>query len=599
MAMRNSSAPAAPTRLESEYNFGVRSSLAPSGVAGVYNFNINGAAAYSQLKVFINDIDYSPLVAPAPGYSIADDLITDEFGSASGKITIIKNPSLQLTNPITLKFYDVASNFFISSITINDDAALVATTKAQSPPIGSTYREENTGQILTSTVTPLTQTFIVPGKLAGKYNNGIFVTKITLYFRSKDNIEPISIHIRPMVNGNPSTTDIIPGSTAIKQAADINVSATTVTQGSVGPATDFNIFCKLSGDQEYAICINTNSKNYVLFSAQYGDPGYSPTWVNAMKEPYVGKLYKSQGTNIWQEEYNTGLCFDVSKALFEKGSVYFELQTENMPLTKYDGVYLDANTKSLDDVSNVSVSASIIPQTSFQSKTFEVIPIIPNFPIALNKRAAARDSGDIKLGVTIKNTDEHSSPIINKATAVLYTFKNLIDPYDDDTRNSELAASHGVAHSRYISKIVTLADGFDSTGLEVKLDINRKIGTDIDVFCRVMSPQDINRDNRIENLAWKRMPLFNENATVSAPDSIEGKKNYAGYTNQFYSETYKILETDSEATTGFSNLSYTASVGGVLTTFTTFNKFQVKIVMYSQDPTVIPVMKNLMATAVI
>lgn len=584
----------------------IRSSLAPSGVVGVYNFTINGAAAYSKLKVFINDIDYSPLVAPAPSYAVADDLVTDEFGSASGKVTLIKNPSLTINGPITLKFYDVENDVFITSTTIGGTNSLSSSSKGEilvgDANYSASFSNSATGagsQVLTSTITPLTQTFTVPGKAAGKYSNGIFVTKITLYFYSKDSIEPISIHLRPMVNGKPSTTEIIPGSTSVKKAADVNISSTTVAAGSVGPGTDFDIFCKLPGDQEYAICITSNSKNYVLFSSQYGDPGYSPSWVNALKEPYVGKLYKAQGTNVWQEEVNTGICFDVSKAIFERGTVYFEMQTETMPTTKYDSIYLKTNSNILDNTSNIAISLSTLNQAALETKVFSSTPLDLNAPKELDKRKVARDTGDIKLGVTFRNADEHSSPSINKAISTLYTFKNQIDPFDSDTRLSELSAANGVAHSRYISKVVTLQNDFDSTGLEVKLDVNRKLGTDIDVFCRVMSPQDINRDNKIENLPWKRMPLYNPDATVVAPDSLEGKKTYAGYSNKFYTETYKILETDSEATTGVANLSYEVLVGSVLTTYTTFNKFQIKVVMYSQDPTIIPKIKNLIATAVI
>jgi hypothetical protein len=157
----------------------------------------------------------------------------------------------------------------------------------------------------------------------------------------------------------------------------------------------------------------------------------------------------------------------------------------------------------------------------------------------------------------------------------------------------------GVSDSRYISKVITLASGFDSTGLEVRLDVNRKYGTDIDVFCRVKSVLDINTDNTIDNLPWRRMPLYNQNATITAPDSLEGKKSYAGYSEDFFTEVYKILETDSVATTGVENLSYETLVGDVLTTFDTFNKFQIKVVMYSSDTTIVPKIKNLIATAVI
>jgi hypothetical protein len=222
-----------------------------------------------------------------------------------------------------------------------------------------------------------------------------------------------------------------------------------------------------------------------------------------------------------------------------------------------------------------------------------------NVSSVMNKRKKAVAAGDIKIGVTFTNDDADVSPILDKSRLSLYTFANEVDPFETDTRNAELLPTNGIAHSRYISKVITLASGFDSTGLEVKLDVNRKIGTDIDVFCRVMSSKDINSDNTIENLAWRRMPLYNKDATYTAPDSLEGKKTYAELSETFSAETYKILETDSAGTTGVDNLSYTTLVGGTATTFNDFNRFQVKVVFYSFDTTIVPKIKNLIATAVI
>jgi hypothetical protein len=197
------------------------------------------------------------------------------------------------------------------------------------------------------------------------------------------------------------------------------------------------------------------------------------------------------------------------------------------------------------------------------------------------------------------NSSKDISPILDRSKLKLFTFRNEIDPYDLDTRNSELQPNNGVAKSRYISRIITLANDFDSTGLEVKLDVNRKIGTDIDVFCRVISSQDINIENNIEKLAWRRIPIFNQRATATNPNSLEGEKLYAGTSDRFYTETYKILEEDSEATTGISNLYYSVFSGNALITFKSFNKYQIKVVMYSQDTTIVPKIKNIIATAVI
>jgi hypothetical protein len=98
------------------------------------------------------------------------------------------------------------------------------------------------------------------------------------------------------------------------------------------------------------------------------------------------------------------------------------------------------------------------------------------------------------------------------------------------------------------------------------------------------------------------MPLFNQNATVSNQASYSGNvgKTFVGLSEtEFHTETYKILEEDSLATTGTANLSYNATLGGVSTTFNSFNKFQIKIVFYSNNSTVVPKIKNLIGTAVI
>jgi hypothetical protein len=77
-------------------------------------------------------------------------------------------------------------------------------------------------------------------------------------------------------------------------------------------------------------------------------------------------------------------------------------------------------------------------------------------------------------------------------------------------------------------------------------------------------------------------------------------KKYVGLSDtEFNTEIYKILEEDSVGTTGIPNLSYTRLIDGVSTTFTTFNMFQIKIVMYSENTANVPKIKNLIATAVI
>ena len=585
------------------------SSFTPGGVAGVFNFNVTGAPPFTTLKTFINGIDYSPLVAPDSTGTVGSPLTTDRSGAVSGKLTVIKTyGGLSVDGSLDVSFYDPSTKLTVSRFSIAgvDSApdATVDSTRSSSTITATTSATAETdiaaaaklGGAVT-VLTPFTQTFFVDGT---KYPNGLFVSSIELWFATKDTIAPVSIQLRKVIGGVPSSNEVIPGSVCVRKASEVNVPAnviltTALTAGS--SSTRFPILSKLPPG-EYGISILTDSKEYSIYSSVFGQSGPAGTGI-AQKEPYIGKLFKAQNTNTWLEEANKSLCFSVNKANFRKGTAFFELQTEAIPTTLYDNVFLDSASTGEGEISKINYTINTVNEYSAPGNLAGAVSLNTNEPTVLAVRKKAQATGDMKIGVTFTNNSMDVSPVLDKSRLSLYTFANEIDPYETDTRNAELLPSGGVAHSRYISKVITLASGFDSTGLEVKIDVNRKIGTDIDVFCRVMSSTDVNTNNSIDNLPWKRMPLYNKNATVTAPDSIEGKKTYAGTEEIFSTEIYKILETDTAATTGFDNLYYTALVGDQLATFKDFNKFQVKVVFYSFDPTIVPKIKNLIATAVI
>jgi hypothetical protein len=585
------------------------SSFTPGGVAGVFNFSINGAPPYTELQTFINGIDYSPLVAPDATGSVQDGLITDRSGHVSGKLTVIRTyGGLGIGGSLDVSFYDpstqtTVTRFTIAGVDSAPDSSVDSTRSSSTiSSIKSSATETDVAAAaklggVTTILTPFTQTFFVDGT---KYPKGLFASSVELWFATKDNIAPVAIQLRKVTGGVPSSNEIIPGSVCVLPAANVNIPANVILTTALSIAatkTRFPILSKLPPG-EYGISILTDSKEYSIYSSVFGELGPGGSGV-AQKEPYVGKLFKSQNTNTWLEETNKSLCFSINKAQFYKGTAFFELQTEAIPSTLYDTVFLDSAATGEGEISGISYNINTVNENSAPGTLTGAVSLNPNQSSTLSNRKKAIAAGDIKIGVTFTNDSLDVSPVLDKSRLSLYTFANEIDPYEADTRNAELLPSGGIAHSRYISKVVTLASGFDSTGLEVKIDVNRKIGTDIDVFCRVMSSSDINTNNTIDNLPFKRMPLYNKDATITATDSTEGKKSYAGTSEAFSTEIYKILETDSAATTGFDNLYYTTLVGDTLTTFKDFNRFQIKVVFYSFDSTIVPKIKNLIATAVI
>lgn len=583
------------------------SSFSSGGVSGVYDFAVTGAPPFTQLKVHVNGVDYTKMVAPADyGYTIGQPLVTDASGYAAGKLIIIKAyGQLVADGDFEIVFLDVSNNEQISygRISYNTPADSDINNPRPSITLGSktgSAAANNTNDIPTigvpdkSFTTPLTQTFYVDGV---KYPDGVLVTSINLFFSSKDATMPVGIQLRKVVNGFPSTTECIADSIDVLTPDQVSVPANP-TNGPAVPTT-FKVHCALPPG-EYAICVLTGSSYYGLYYADYGlaNSPISNSFNNlATREPYVGKFYKPQ-SYLWMEEKNRSICFELKIARFQSGLFNtFEVRTETVPLTYYDSIYLDST--EINPTKYSSVSWKFKGKSAATSVMDNYMDIKSNTPVNLMADKKLQDAGDIVLEGNFVNGSYYTSPIIDKSKLTLYTVKNLIDPYSAELRASELLPQNGNAKSRYISKIVSLDEAFSSTGLEVKLDVNRKYGTDIDVFCRVMSPQDINRDNNIENLPWRRMPLFNQRANAANPSSLEGEKTYVGMSDTFVTETYKILEQDSEATTGISNLYYEVDVGGVTTTFKDFNKFQIKVVMYSSDSSIVPKFKNLIATAVI
>ena len=66
---------------------------------------------------------------------------------------------------------------------------------------------------------PIAQSFFVDE------TNGVYATKVQLFFSSKDDSLPVHIELRPMVNGIPSSSQILPGSQVTVNSSEVATSA--------------------------------------------------------------------------------------------------------------------------------------------------------------------------------------------------------------------------------------------------------------------------------------------------------------------------------------------------------------------------------------
>lgn len=162
---------------------------------------------------------------------------------------------------------------------------------------------------------PLAQTFYV------EQQGGAFLTKIDIFFASRDRSIPVNIEIREVVNGFPGKL-VLPFSRVSLKPEEVNLSTETVlVDGVQTPKYDtpttfvFPSPVYVQHNSEYAIVLSSDSNNYRVWISQVGDqiPGSSRT---ISEQPYQGVFFKSQNASTWTADQMQDLKFTIYRAQF-------------------------------------------------------------------------------------------------------------------------------------------------------------------------------------------------------------------------------------------------------------------------------------------
>ena len=149
---------------------------------------------------------------------------------------------------------------------------------------------------------PLAQSFLVED--AG----GAFVSKVDIYFRTKDKTLPVTMQIREMVNGYPGPTVL---ATMNKTPSQVNLSedATAVT------SFEFDTPVYLAEQREYCFAILTSSVEYKVWLSEMGQDDINGNRIS--EQPYAGVLFKSQNASTWTANQLQDLKFTLYRAEFD------------------------------------------------------------------------------------------------------------------------------------------------------------------------------------------------------------------------------------------------------------------------------------------
>ena len=193
---------------------------------------------------------------------------------------------------------------------------------------------------------PTAQSFYVD---EATYPKGIFVPYVDIFFASKGT-QPVELQIRPIVNGYPDSTKIIPNATSIMMPEYVNVSdlpnpnnANTYTRFT------FSSPVYLQSGFEFAIVVLTNDLDYELYVSELGGKIIGTDRL-VSEQPFLGSLFKSQNSSTYEPIYSEDMMFVIHKCNFvSQGSITFHEEKDRtaQSMTSYTDANLRMDTFTL------------------------------------------------------------------------------------------------------------------------------------------------------------------------------------------------------------------------------------------------------------
>ena len=189
---------------------------------------------------------------------------------------------------------------------------------------------------------PIAQSFYVD---AVENKNGIFVTKIRVYFATKSSGIPIQCQIRPVVAGVPSN-QCLPDAAKFLDPSEVNIPSDLTDIDNIrsnGTDFEFDEPVFLESNKEYAFVLLADTTDYTVHVAKTYDFIVGSTEARVNKQPTLGSFFMSQNSSTWTPDQDRDMMFQIYRAEFaSSGTAYFTNATNIRELTNDNSMLTDS-----------------------------------------------------------------------------------------------------------------------------------------------------------------------------------------------------------------------------------------------------------------
>jgi hypothetical protein len=272
---------------------------------------------------------------------------------------------------------------------------------------------------------PFSQTFFVD---PNNYPMGVFINSVDLYFYSKDTNLPCTIQIRPVINGLPSASQILPFSEKTLNPDTMN--ANTSSPEATNYKFDSPVYLTTG---EYALVVISNSAQYKLYTAGIGQ-NVKGTSRKITHQPFVGKFFLPSNAKTWTPLENEMLMFKISRCEFTGSGGVNNYAIFGSHANGASGNTANVNFQTFKTTtSTIEFSNTAI---NYQYKTYDTTNTAvdyknfstdQNILLTSGRQMTSSTNGMFLVNASMSTSNSHVSPVIDLDRLSVITVDNDVD----------------------------------------------------------------------------------------------------------------------------------------------------------------------------
>lgn len=325
---------------------------------------------------------------------------------------------------------------------------------------------------------PLAETFYVD---PSQYPNGLFLSKLRLCFKRKDDEMPVSIEIRPTENGYPSSTIVYPFSEVSLTPDEVNIT----NFPDLDDETKYTEFVFQSPvyltPGEHSVIVLSNSNEYEAWIAVKNQKDVN-TNNSVSNEPYTGSFFKSQNGLTWTADQESDLMFRLYKKSFDdtvETNIRFKLNSNDIVTelgtanANVDILILQTQDIKLNGCEiNYSFNAEDINGT--KTGFIEIEENVKNYMLdSFGKRVInpshASDAMYVEVSMTTTNSDV--SPVVDLDRMNIQAIEQVINNLEISNSTITMSNTGYYTNTTHPSPITITISGGGGTGATATANI--------------------------------------------------------------------------------------------------------------------------------